>query len=107
MLLRDLAKFTTGWILANHLFPRPACGNYDALVSNFSALKDASNPGPLGAAHISPISTVRCVGKYPIRTDMNLAPSREQNVSIESFFRTTRHHIGSVSDKSGNVEPSE
>jgi hypothetical protein len=81
--------------------------HYDALVSSFSALNDASNPGPLGAADMRPTSTVRCVGKYPIRTDMNLAPSKEQNVSIELFFRTTRHHIGSVSDKSGNVEPSE
>ncbi|MDX6460984.1 MAG: hypothetical protein QOH35_347 [Acidobacteriaceae bacterium] len=38
---------------------------------SFKSLKVASNPGPLGAAHIIPTSTGRFGGKYPIRTEVN------------------------------------
>jgi hypothetical protein len=80
-----------------------ACPSVAGAQTNYKV----TDQGPLGAAHMSPTSTVRCVGKYPIRTDVNFAPSREQNASIGLFFRTTRHHVGSVSDRSGSVEPSE
>jgi hypothetical protein len=43
--------------------------------------------------------------KYPWRTEVKFLPSSEHNVSIESFFRTARHQIGAVLDKSGIVDP--
>ncbi len=45
--------------------------------------------------------------KYPWRTEVKFLPSSEHNVSIESFFRTARHQIGAVLDKSGIVDQSE
>src|ERR1700674_5041190 len=38
---------------------------------------------------------------------MNFCPSREHNVSIESFLRTARHQISAVSERSGMVDQSE
>lgn len=45
--------------------------------------------------------------KYPWRTEVKVLPSKEQDVSIESFFRTALHQIGAVLDKSGIVDQSE
>src|SRR5689334_15853622 len=74
---------------------------------SFNSSKTASNPGPSGAAHIMPTSTLTFGGKYPCRTDVNFFPSKEHSVSIESFFRTARHHTGAVSERSGMVDQSE
>ena len=54
-----------------------------------------------------PTSTLTFGGKYPCRTDVNFFPSREHNVSIESFFRTARHQTGALSERSAIVDQSE
>ena len=79
--------------------------SYPILSCRLSKL--AANPVPLGAAHMIPTSAFGADTKYPWRTEVKLLPSSEHKLSIQLFFRITRHQTGAVCDRSGMVDQSE